>query len=75
MTNIDDLIFKRALFLFSSCNYLNLDSAVDTAFKELATEDFLRDLPVLFDIGPQEYIKHMKRRVIDAVNTERFKQI
>ena len=74
MTDIDNLIVARALFLFSSTNCLNLDYSVDTAFKEIATSDFVRDITTSFDITTEDYIKSVKRRVVNAINNERLKK-
>ena len=67
--DIDETIFKHCIFLITSCNYTNLDEAVNVAFKKLATADFIRDMAWLFGLTVQQYKEDMKRRVTNAIKS------
>ena len=72
--DIDETIFKHALFLFSSYNAQDIDGAVETSFKKFATKEFVTNMAVLFDLNINAYKTELKRRIVNAFNSGRLKQ-
>ena len=67
--DIDEMIFKHALFLVTSCNETNWEVAVETSFRKFATNDFVVNMAALFDISTPVYKKDMLRRIENAIKS------